>query len=102
MPMDAGTIIAALTFIAAIIASGIAVILRWGKIEATAEVAREAKADVELLRTELSNFKERAARDYATAEMVAQVQRTVGEGFAQLGNRIDSILMHWQRNSDGN
>lgn len=102
MPIDGGLLIGAFGIVLTIVGGGTAWVIRWGKIEAAAEIAREAKADVESVRKDLSDFKERSAREFATAEMVARVERSVAEGFVQLGNRIDQILMHRQRNSDGN
>lgn len=102
MPVDAGTVIAALGIVITIVGGGTAWILRWGKIEAAVEVAREAKAEADFVRKELSDFKERAAREFATAEMVERINRNMSDGFTALGNRIDQILMQRQRNGDGN
>jgi len=47
---------------------------------------------VEHLERDLAEFKERVARDYATAAMVAAVERSVGDAINRLTDRLDRIL----------
>jgi hypothetical protein len=100
MPIDTGTLIAGLALTVTIIGGGTAWILRWGKIEAAVEVAREAKVEADEVRKELVEFKERVARDYATAAMLSAFEGRITAAFERLGDRIDRLLE--SRQSKGN
>lgn len=79
--------------LAVTILGGVAMwVLRWGKIESAAEVARKAEAEVDKVRAELASFRESVARDYATAAMMAAVQTSVETALNRLSDRLDRVL----------
>lgn len=90
--MDTGTVIAILALAVTVIGGGTAWVLRFGRIEAAAEVAREARAETEKLAKELAEFKVDVARNYATAAMVAAVESSVVAAINRLGDRMDRIF----------
>lgn len=69
-----------------VLAGGIAV---WANRVAKGETA---SAKVDRLERDLSDFKERVARDYATAAMVAATEKAIGAAIDRLADRIDRIL----------
>jgi hypothetical protein len=74
----------------------VVVIMRFGKVEAVAEAALAAAEGAEIKADtadkELSEFKERVAREYATSAMVVAVEGRVVAAIDRLGDRIDRIL----------
>jgi hypothetical protein len=90
--MDTGAIIALAAFILAALGALTAGVLRFGKVEAAIEEARDAKALAVSAKGELADFREKVARDYATADMVASVEGRVVAAIDRLGDRIDRIL----------
>lgn len=51
-----------------------------------------AATRVERVERDLADFKERVARDYATAAMVAAVESRVVAAIDRLGDRLDRVL----------
>lgn len=90
--MDTGTLVAILALAVTIIGGGTAWVLRFGKIEAAVERSEAAEAKVQEIQRELVEFKVEVARNYATAAMVAQVERGVGEAINRLSDRLDKVL----------
>lgn len=90
--MDTGDIIAALSLALLVLGGGITWVLRFGKVESAAEDALEAKKLAEQATKDLAEFKERVARDYATANMVAAVEGRVVAAIDRLGDRLDRLL----------
>lgn len=90
--MDWGLLVA----IAALVltaAGGLAVwAIRFGKAETSSETARMALERAESVERDLADFRERVARDYATAEMVAAVERNMTYAINRLTDRIDRVL----------
>lgn len=90
--MDWGLIVAILALACTIIGGGTAWVLRFGRIEAAAETAKLAQAKADEIERELASFKVEVAQNYATAAMVASVERSVGEAINRLTDRLDRIL----------
>lgn len=90
--MDGATIIA-LVALSVTVVGGLATwAIRFGKAENAHDLAKEAVATANAAVSDLAEFKERVARDYATANMVASVEGRVVAAIDRLGDRIDRIL----------
>ena len=90
--MDASTLIALGALAVTIVGGGSAWVIRFGKIEAAADVARQALEKADKAEADLATFKERVAREYATATMVAAFESRMGAAFDRLGDRIDRLI----------
>ena len=87
-----GDVTGVVALVVTILGGGTAWVLRWGKIEAAAEIAKEARTEAERCRTELAEFKERAAREFATVTMFVQFEQRVVNAIDRLGDRIDRTI----------
>lgn len=65
---------------------------RFTKAEGALEVAHAAEAKADKATADLATFKERVARDYATAAMVATMESKVVEAINRLGDRLDRVF----------
>lgn len=90
--MDWGLVVAVLTLALAALGGLVAWVVRFTKAESSSETAREALRKAESIEKELSEFRERVARDYATAAMVAAVEGRVVSAIDRLADRLDRIL----------
>lgn len=92
--MDWGILVAVAGLGLAIMGGFAAWVIRFGKAEGALEEAKEAKALAISAKGELADFKERVAREYATAAMVAAVEGRVITAIDRLADRLDRILEH--------
>lgn len=87
--MDVGTVIALGALGVTVIGGAVAWIMRFGKLENAAEVAKQALAKAEEVSSELAEFKEKVAREYVTGTAIERVETRLVTAIDRLGDRLD-------------
>lgn len=87
--MDLGTIIALAALGVTVIGGAVAWIMRFGKLENAAEVAKQALTKADMLSDDLAEFKEKVAREYVTGAAIERVETRLVNAIDRLGDRLD-------------
>lgn len=69
----------------------IAAALRWGRAEASTKAGEEALAEARAARDGLAAFEARVAREYATQEMLANLELRLARPIDEMSRRLERI-----------